>query len=338
MKKTQLLVLCVIMVLVTVAFGENSVEAAPQEEYYVTLSTAASTSSFYAFYACWPDAVAAVYPNVHITAIEGAGGAVSNNFAVRTGIADIGAASSSGNYDNYNGLGSFETADKTTRTFVNFQVSPVIMAVSKDSGLTSFAQLDEKRVCPGYTGTTTEVIFKALAEKMGIAPEWMLASASDAVDAYSDRQIIGMGKSSSGNYDSTIIQLQASHSVDILSLTDEEISIVTELFPSLRPYTIPIGVYNFIDHEIKTVAFYASAVSSSKMPQECGYLILKAMTEDGPGKKLRDAAFPNGANENWFENSLNDNVPLHAGMVQLMVENGYDVPAELIPPEYVAVP
>jgi len=309
---------------------------AVMEDYYITVSTSASTSSFYAFYASWPDAVAAVYPNVHITAIEG-GGAVNNNLAVTTGIADIGAASSTGNYENYNGIGAFDAADETIRTFVNFQVSPVIMAVSKSSGVTTFAELGGKRVCPGYTGTTTEVIFKELATAMGIEPEWMPAAASDAVDAYSDRQTIGVGKSSSGNYDSMIIQLQAAHPVDIISLTDEEIEKVIELFPSLRPYTIPADVYDFIDHEIKTVAFYASAVSSSKMPQEAGYLILKAMIDEGQGKVIRDSAFPGAVEENWFENSLNDSVPLHAGMVQLMVENGYDVPAELIPSEYVPV-
>jgi len=52
------------------------------------------------------------------------------------------------------------------------------------------------------------------------------------------------------------------------------------------------------------------------------------------GKKLLDAAFPNGAKQDVIQLTLNAKTPLHAGTVQYLHEKGIEVPADLIPPEY----
>ena len=67
-----------------------------------------------------------------------------------------------------------------------------------------------------------------------------------------------------------------------------------------------------------------------------GGLIGQAMWEDG--KSIWQTAYPNGAKNNVPEMTLSTaKTPLQAGTVQYLKELGYEVPAELIPPEYVEV-
>lgn len=306
------------------------------EDVYLTISTSASTSGLYTFYASIPDAVATVYPHIHITAMEGSG-ANSSNQAVSDGSAQIGAASSLANYNNYHGLDIFTEADPTIRTFINCQPSPVVMAVSVESGITNYSELDGQRICPGSTGSSTTTIFQSLADGLGIEPDWRPASGPDSLDAFSDRQNVGIGKSCSGNYDSLIVQMNASHPTDILSMTDEELNILIDAFPMMSEWVIPAGSYDFVDHDVTTVSFYASAVSSTAMDQQTGYEIFKALNE-GAGREYINSAVPALENEDFIANTLADTeIPLHAGTVQYMVEKGIEVPESMIPPEYVPV-
>jgi hypothetical protein len=81
--------------------------------------------------------------------------------------------------------------------------------------------------------------------------------------------------------------------------------------------------------------FTATSFSTSRMSQELGYKIVKTVSEHWdvvvaaypPAGKFKDPVEP------FLTYSL---IPLHAGTVQYAMEVGYDVPAEKIPPEYVA--
>ena len=70
--------------------------------------------------------------------------------------------------------------------------------------------------------------------------------------------------------------------------------------------------------------------------QELVYKMWKCMWEDHAD--IWKTAYVNGANNNVPEMTLQAaKTPLHAGTVQYLTELGYEVPAELIPAEYVPV-
>jgi TRAP-type uncharacterized transport system substrate-binding protein len=58
--------------------------------------------------------------------------------------------------------------------------------------------------------------------------------------------------------------------------------------------------------------------------------MIKAMLEDG--KSIWQAAYPTGADNDYIKLTLESSVPLHAGTVQYLKEQGVTVPANLIPP------
>jgi TRAP transporter TAXI family solute receptor len=308
-----------------------------RETSFLAICMPPSTSGFFALYACIPDAVSSVYPWFSISTMEGSGG-VTQNTRVRNNEAQMGGSSSATDYESYNGIGSFDGKPyKGARALFYHQSTPLIVCVSKNSGIKSIAGLNGQRFCPGMTGGSTVSMMETLAKFNSITINWMPASLSDAIDAYSDREIVGVAKSSSGNYDGTVIQLNAAHGVDIISLTDDEIAQMCEIYAYMKPYTIPAGTYDFIDHDIKTVRAWASCISNNQMTQEEGYYIVKALCEPGPGRDIRDAAYPSEIHEDWPKNTTDAIIPIHAGMVQYMVEKGIAVPENMIPPEYVPI-
>jgi TRAP transporter TAXI family solute receptor len=316
--------------------ADNSPAPTPHKTVYLTVCTPPSTSGNYPLYAAVPDAVKSDYPWYSISTIEGSGGAV-NAIRVRNNEAQMGGSASAIDYQSYYGTDVFAgqpSAD--TRTLFYRSVSPLLICVSRNSGIKTFADMAGKRFCPGMTGGSTVPWMDDLAKVNGITVNWMPASMGDAIDAYSDRGIVGVAKSGSGNYDSTVIQLNAALAVDVISLTDEEIEAMCRLYPYVTPYTIPANTYDWIDHEVKTISTWACAISTAQLSQEDGYHIVKSLCE-GNGRAIRDAASPGESKEDYPVNTLNCNIPVHAGMVQYMVERGLTVPPGLIPPEYVPV-
>ncbi len=77
-------------------------------------------------------------------------------------------------------------------------------------------------------------------------------------------------------------------------------------------------------------------MSSSRMPQEVGYRIMKAVTQ---GWKEIGEAFAPSAGLNPIEDAFQHTPDLkgvyfHAGVIQFAKEAGIKVPDRLIPPEY----
>jgi len=109
--------------------------------------------------------------------------------------------------------------------------------------------------------------------------------------------------------------------------------IIAEL-PFLVKHTTPANTYDGVDHAVDTVALMQGCQSNASMSQETGYKIFKGMVE---GKDAWSSTNASAAKQDTIALTLQSPIPLHAGTVQYLVENGYDVPENLIPAEYVAV-
>ena len=59
---------------------------------------------------------------------------------------------------------------------------------------------------------------------------------------------------------------------------------------------------------------------------------MKAMFEDG--RDVWSVAYPQGAEKDLIELTLQSPIPLHAGTVQYLKEKGVEIPETLIPEEY----
>ena len=305
------------------------------EEYYLTLAACPASSAMYPFWVSVGDILDTAFTNVHMTVSESQG-AVAITKRVRSGECELGNAVSATDYESYTGTGTFDgDPDPDLRMLWYYEATWEMYAVDKDEGITDITMLDGKRFNPGGTGTSAEAIALNMASLLGYEPNWFTASQSDASDAYSNREIVGTIKLGP-TVDSYLMQLNAAIPIDLISLTDEQLETVCNEYPYLIAGVIPAGTYDGVDHDTNVVGTPQGCQTRvGYFTQEEQYQIFKAVMEDY--SDMWKAAYPIGAENDFVSLTLQSPVPLAAGTVQYLVEKGYDVPEELIPPEYVPV-
>jgi len=309
-------------------FGDGS-------EYFLTLAACPASSAMYPFWVSVGDILNTAFPNMHMTVSESQG-AVAITKRVRSGECELGNSVSATDWESATGTGVFDgDPDADLRMIWYYEVTYEQIAVDAREGITDITQLDGKRFNPGGTGTSAEAIMKNIATLFGFEPDWFTASQADAADAYSNREIVGTIKLGPPA-DSYVMQLNAAIPVDMVSLTQEQIDTILTEMPYLISGVIPAGTYDGVDHDTNVVGTPQGCQTRvGYFTQQEQYQIFKAVVEDHAD--MWKAAYPVGANNDLIQLTLQSPILLAPGTVQYLVENGYDVPAELIPPEYVPV-
>lgn len=344
MKRIIATVLCLTMILGLAACGSSSSSAAPSgdaagssappkaEAKFWTFAAPPSSSALYPYWVSLGECIATVYPEYKIT-VSDSQGAVAITKSVRNGEADIGNSVSATDYENYNGQGTFEgDPNPDARMLFYYETTAEMFCVTQESGITSLSDLAGKKFNPGGTGGSAEDLCKKILALFNVEPNYFTASQSDAADAYSNKEIVGTVKLGP-TVDSYVMQLNAASKVNIISMSDEEVDTILKAYPYLIKVVIPAGTYDSIDHDVVTVGTPQGAQTTAALSQEDGYKVCKAVFEDG--KSIWQAAYPTGADNDYFALTLASSIPLHAGTVQFLTEKGYDVPEGLIPTEYV---
>jgi hypothetical protein len=335
-KAISLLLILTLLVSLLVGCGQSSNSGqgnnnTSNQKKFMTFGAPPASSNLYPYWVAVGKAIQTVYPEFQINVSESQG-AIDITKRVRSGDLIVGNSMSNTDYENYNGLGAFNGDPfKDVRILWYYDFTPIQMIVAKDSGVKSISDLNGKKFNPGGTGTAAAIITKQICEVLGVNPNYFEAGQADAGDAVSNRQIIGVVKAGPAP-DSFVMQIGATIPIDLISFTDEQIKTITEKYPYLIPVTIPAGTYKGIDHDVKTVQVMMGAQTTSKLSQEDGYKMLKAMNENG--REVWANAYPLGAKNDLLKLTLMAKTPLHASAVQYLKEKGYDVPKELIPPEY----
>lgn len=325
------LVLVICLGLIAGCSSSTGGEQEKVEKKFMTFGAPPASSNLYPYWVAVGKTIQTVYPEYQISVSESQG-AIDITKRVRSGDVIVGNSMSNTDFENYNGLGVFDGDPfKDLRIIWYYDFTPIQIIVSRDSNVKSIYDLNGKKFNPGGTGAAAAIITRQICDLLGVEPSYFEAGQADAGDAVTNRQIIGTVKAGPAP-DSFVMQIEAKIPIDMISFTDDEIKKISEKYPYLIPVVIPANTYEGIDYDVQTVQVLMGAQSTPELSQEDGYKMLKAMNEDG--RDVWATAYPNGANNDILELTLNAKTPLHAGAVQYLKEKGYDVPAELIPPEY----
>lgn len=303
---------------------------------YFTYATSSDTASMYPYFVAIGKTIEKAYPGEYSFTASTSRGASDCCERIRSGSAIFGMSVASTDYENYTGTGEYEgDPNSDARMLWYFGVAYYAFLVSEESGVNSFSDLNGKRINTGGTGSSLATITLGLLDRLGIECDIYEAAKSDAGDAYGNRQIVGL-PTASAIPDSFILQMNASLSCKILSLTDDELEKVLDNCPYYVPLTIPAGSYDGQTEDVQTFG-YMQGVQSSRtaVTQEDGYKFCVAMF--GLCFDEWKDTWSQSTTLDYCQMMLDSPIPLHAGTVQYLVEKGYDVPAELIGPEYVPV-
>ncbi len=257
--------------------------------------------------------------------VESTGGSIYNINTIRAGELDLGIAQSDWQYHAYNGTSQFADAGpfKELRAVFSIHPEPFTVVARKDANIKSFDDLKGKRVNIGNPGSgqrgTMEVLmkeycwtnddFKLVAELK--AAEQSKALCDNKIDAmvYTVGHPSGAIKEATTSCDSNIVAVEGPR-IDKL-IADNSF---------YRAATVPGGMYRGTDEDVKTFGVGATFVSSTAVPDEVIYNVVKAVFENFEDFRRLHPAFADLKKEEMVKDGLS--APLHPGALRYYQEVG----------------
>lgn len=256
---------------------------------------------------------------------ESTGGSIYNINTIRSGELEFGVAQSDWQYHAYNGTSKFEDQGKFENLRAVFSVhpEPVTVIASDGSGVNTLTEVKGKRLNIGNAGSGTRGTWDVIEDALGwarddlkLATEMKSAETGAAlcdnkIDAYF--WLVG--------HPSALTQeTLASCDAHLVNVEGPEIDKLVADNPFYRTATIPAGMYNNED-DINTFGVGATFVSSSDVPDEVVYIIVKAVFDNIDDFRKLHPAFANLKEEEMIKDGLS--APLHNGAVKYYKEKGW---------------
>lgn len=260
--------------------------------------------------------------------VESTGGSVYNINAIRSGELDMGVAQSDWQYHAYNGTGkdSFKKAGpfKELRAVFSVHPEPISIIARKDANIKHVSDLVNKRVNIGNPGSGTEATWNVLWKAMGHTnKDLKLASqmkSSETPGALCDNKIdaffwlvgnpAALNKEATTTCDANFVAVDG--------------AVVDELVKKNSFYAktrIPGGMYRGNPDDIPTFGVAATFVSSSKVPANTVYEVVKSVFENLDAFKKLHPAFAHLKAEEMISNAIS--APLHDGALKYYKEKGW---------------
>jgi TRAP transporter TAXI family solute receptor len=257
--------------------------------------------------------------------VESTGGSVANVNLLKTGEVDFGVAQSDIQYNATKGLGQFQKdgAMGDLRAVFALHPEPFTVVARKDANITKFEDFKGKRFNVGNPGSGTLSSMQELLAAMGwTMKDFGLASElrpDEHGPALCDGKIDGffyaVGHPSANIQDPTTIC-----GAKLIPLTGPAVEKLVKEKPYYAIATIPGGMYPNNPQPTTTYGVQATVVSSSKVPADVVYLVVKTVFENLDEFKKLHPALANLKPEDMVKAGLS--APLHEGAARYYKEKG----------------
>lgn len=257
--------------------------------------------------------------------VEATGGSVFNLNAIRGGEMDMGVAQSDWQYHAYNGTSKFADSGPNPKLRAVFSVhpEPFTLVARTDAGINSLADLKGKRVNIGNPGSgqrgTMEVVMEAVGwtrDDFALTSELKSAEQAGALcDNKVDAIIFTVG-----HPNGSIKEATTTCDAKLIPVTGEAIDKLVADNSYYRSAVIPGGLYEGSDADTTTFGVGATFVSSSDVPDEVVYEVVKAVFENFTQFRRLHPAFANLKKEEMVKDGLS--APLHPGAERYYKEAG----------------
>ena len=325
MKKFLALLLSLLMVLSLVACGDGGTTKDNGSGFSgdYLMGTGGATGNYYAF----GNSVSTVLNKVlgcNIT-VNSTGGSTENARLLGSGENEFAMIQSDVYSYAQEGIELFEDGAIT-----NFQAitacypEMVQIVVRKGSGIQSVADMKGKNVCVGDVGSGYEVAARQILGAYGMTYDDInetFADQSTARNGVQDGTFDAMFMCS-GYPNSNVVEMSLNGKIDVISIDQEHLDILTAQYPFYSAFDPEDNQYN-LDHNLVSVAVKCMLVCSDKFSEDEIYALTKALYEN-----LDDVREINAkANYMSLESALNG-IPsnLHPGAAKYYKEQGITIP------------
>ena len=200
----------------------------------------------------------------------------------------------------------------------------VQIVVRKDSGIQSVADMAGKKICVGAVGSGYEVAARQILGAYGMSYDDIdeqFADQATAKNGVQDGTLDGMFLCS-GYPNSNVTELSLSGKIEVITIDQEHLDILTKQYPFYSPFTTQTDEYN-LGHEITSVAVKCMLVCSDTFTEDEIYALTKAIYENLDAIKEINSK----ANYMSLEAALSG-IPsdLHPGAARYFAEQGIEIP------------
>jgi len=257
--------------------------------------------------------------------VESTGGSVYNLNAIRNGELDMGVAQSDWQFHAYQGSSKFKDAGPNEKLRAVFSVhpEPFTVVARADAGIKSFDDLKGKRVNVGNPGSgqrgTMEVVMTAKGWTMS---DFQLASelkSSEQSKALCDNKIDAM-VFTVGHPSGSIKEATTTCDTVLVNVAGPVIDKLVTERDYYRTAVIPGGMYSGNENDTQTFGVGATFVTSSDVPEEVIYNVVKAVFENFDTFRKLHPAFADLNKSEMIKDGLS--APLHDGAVRYYKESG----------------
>jgi TRAP transporter TAXI family solute receptor len=287
----------------------------------LSIATGGTTGVFYAYGGALANVVSKKNPDISMVA-ESTGGTVENIKMLAKGQADLATVSADVVYEAYTNFKKSKHFREKVEMYglFNMYQQPHHIVTLKNSAVKGLADIRERRVVVGAPGSGTEVKTRMMLESVGITykdfkPEFL--TFGEGVEALQDGTVeaVFLGV----NYPApAIMSLAMTNPIELLSLTDDQVSTIRKDYPFLDRVVIPANTYKGVPHDAQTVSVQTLVVAGTKLSEEEAYQIVKTMFENKPALEGINHAFK----LTTLQNASNTAVPLHPGAARYYREAG----------------
>ncbi|MGP6087961.1 TAXI family TRAP transporter solute-binding subunit [Antarctobacter jejuensis] len=311
------------VVAATIALSATAVAA---QERFITIGTGGQTGVYFVVgqSICRLVNRGTAEHNLKCTA-PSTGGSIANINAIAAGDMDMGVAQSDWQFHAYNGTSQFadNKFDKLRAVF-SVHGEPFTVVARADADISSFADLFGKRVNVGNPGSgqraTMDVVLQAMgksSDDFALASELKPAEQSAALgDNKVDAIIYTVG-----HPNGSIQEATSTIDAKLVSVTGEAIDKLVADNPYYAKAVIPGGLYKGNDEDVETFGVKATFVTSSDVPDDVVYTVVKAVFDNFDRFKGLHPAFATLKEEDMIAAGLS--APLHPGAEQYYKERGW---------------
>lgn len=307
-----------------VGLSASAVTAAPEQQ-FVTIGTGGVTGVYY-------PAGGAICQLVNRSrdehgircSVESTGGSIYNLNALREGELDLAVAQSDWQYHAYQGTSDFEStgANKELRSVFSLHPEPFTVVARRGSNIDSFKDLEGKRVNLGNPGSGQRATAQVLLDEMGWTTDKFAQTAelkaSEMSQALCDNRVDAFFYVV-GHPSGSIKEAMTSCDSKLVSVDNEAVDKLVEANPYYRKVTIPGDLYGE-EEDVETFGVAATFVSSTDVPEDVVYHVVKAVFENFDRFRSLHPAFANLEKEDMVQEALS--APLHAGAEKYYKEAG----------------
>ncbi len=332
---------CILFILLFLSAAIAGAQTSPKGvRIRLNAGSTTSTSGAYIWSVAVARAINKYASGISVTVIE-SGGGLDNAKKIREGAFDFTIADSwDTDLEMYQGLETFKgNAWPQIRWFFMRDITLSRTYVRADSGIKTWADMRGKKIGSGNPGSRAAQRVVRFNELLGTGAIIFPGTLGDAVNQLQTGRIDAVHKSGpADDFDAALLEVHFQRPLTVIGFSEEEAAKINSKYPQMGITETPAGSIKPVPKlgPVWEMRYPTGASTSSKISQEVGYLIMKAVYEhwNEIGKSFPSCAPFNPIMDYVKFIPKGGEVPLHAGVVQYAKEIGLAIPPSLIPPEY----